>query len=120
MESKEKEKEEITLSKRDEALKTKILKFLERNKLPETISPPMGEKEFINNLNKEKLTIKEKIIEWNGFTAGICLEELVEKNIIPDLYYLLTKRMNELKLARRLATSMLGVDLPFVKNLWEY
>ena len=114
-------KEEITLSERDKVLKTKILKFLERNKLPETlIYSPNGKEDLILNLIKEKVTIREKIIEWNGFTAAICLEDLEEKNIIPDLRHILSKRMNELKMARRLATTMLGVDLPSVKNLWDY
>ena len=121
----ETKKEKITINERDEALKERILNFLERNKLPEAVissitTYPFREEDLITNLTREKLTIREKIVEWNEFAAAICLEDLEEIDTLPNLPGMLTQHLIRLKLARRLTKDMLGIDLPSVEKLWKY
>ena len=121
----EPKKEETTLNERDEALKERILNFLERNKLPEAVissitTYPLREDDLITNLTSEGLTIREKIIEWNKFASAICLEDLEEIDTLPDLPSMLSKHRIKLKIARKLTKDMLGVDLPKIENPWRY
>lgn len=119
-------KKETTLNERDEALKKRILNFLERNKLPDAVTSsittyPLRENDLITSLTREELTIREKIIEWNEFAAAICLEDLEEIDTLPDLHLRgrLTQHLIRLMLARRLTKDILWVDLPRVENPWK-